>query len=332
MITLDDDTVAAIRRSMAELTVQIDEYIAARYKLARLLVDFGIEDPEPAGKMTITVMTGTSGGGTGRRTPTPPLTPPVSPPPSKAKTGRSQAKTRARPATYRKRPPLEEVARVYNEARAAGRSTTQALIDAFGGTESTVRNWPAAARNAGLLDTPTPNATVTKISDAPSAQPAPKVKGPAQLGGRRPTVDYLEVAKLIAELRAAGANVQDGIAKHYKVPPSTAKNWMARCREQGLVKPLVAGLRVVEDNTVDETKPDVEYNAEAVAEHYRQAVRQNLRQVQYVADQLKIDRSTAMEWIRRARADGALPPAAEPQLPEDERRAMLDSSKPETVA
>jgi transposase-like protein len=235
--------------------------------------------------------------------------------------------TPPRPAKKRGRrrglPPLEDVARVYNKARANDQPTTQALIDEFGSPESTVRNWVGAARKAGLLD-----ATVTEITTAPGTKP----KGPASQGGRRPAVNYVEIAQVMVELRDAGANVHSEIAKRYDVPPSTAKNWMARCREQGLIKPLTAGLRVVEDNTIDpDQSATAVYDGRAVAEQYLTAIRENSRPIQSVADLFDIDKQLAAQWVRRARADGELPPAAEPQLPEQERRAMLDATKPESV-
>lgn len=162
-----------------------------------------------------------------------------------------------------------------------------------------------ASRPGRSVHPSAPEATVTAISAAPSAP---------SLGGRQPTVNYVEIAQLIA--------------KRYGIPPSTAKNWMARCREQGLIKPLTAGLRVVEDNTVDpDQSAAAVYDGRAVAEQYLAAIRQNTRPIQSVADLFDIDKQLAAQWVRRARADGELPPAAEPQLPEQERRAMLDATK-----
>lgn len=40
---------------------------------------------------------------------------------------------------------------MYNGARAAGQSGIEALANRFGASRSTVKNWPTAARKAGLI-------------------------------------------------------------------------------------------------------------------------------------------------------------------------------------
>lgn len=161
------------------------------------------------------------------------------------------------------------------------------------------------------------DATVTQISTARSA-PKPAT------GGR----DYVEIAKQIVEFRDAGLPVAPALAQLYSVPLSTSKNWMTRCRDLGLVPPLEANLKVVEDNTVNPGRLPP-YDGAAVAAAYLEAIRDNRRPIQAVADTLGIDKATAIQWVRQARLDQQLPPAADPQLPEAERRALLDMSKPE---
>lgn len=229
---------------------------------------------------------------------------------------------RGRPKGPSKLPPLTEIAAVINTARAEGRATGAAISEAFGVFDSTARNWIARARKAGLVDD-----NVTAITSAPSAS---KVKGPTQLGGRRPSVDYAAVAACMIELRDAGLSVQDGITKKYGVSVSQAKNWMARCREMGLVPKSVAGLKVIEDNTI--TATTAVYDGPAVAAAYLEATRAGVRPVQNVADHFGIDRTVAAEWIRLARNSGLLRPANEPQLPDGERREMLNAYKPEALA
>jgi|GEM_PF-4096958 len=238
-------------------------------------------------------------------------------------------------AAARGRPPLEEIAAVYNAAKAAKKSTGQAMADHFGVPLSTTNNWPSALRKAGLIadergpgrppgapnkPKPAADAQVTQISDAPSRKPG----GPVAR-------DYVEIARHIVEFRDAGVPVAPALSKMFKVPESTAKNWMSRCREQGLVKPLVANLKVIEDNTIGDQSTAV-YNAREVASSYLEAIRTNRRPIQHVADSLGIDKQTALGWVRQARLDGELAPDGEPQLPEEERRRLLDMSKPEPVA
>lgn len=239
------------------------------------------------------------------------------------------------PATKQANPPGQskydyaEVARIAVAAQRNGAPMARSVADAFGTTEGMGGQLIIEARKRGL-DIPklsqggrkpaaAPN--VTEISTARSAPPK----------RRGPVIDYPEIARHIIELQTAGKPLQQGIMGLYKVPMSTARQWIRSCREQGLVKPVDANLRVVEDNTIDNSNAG-EYVAELVANSYREALRENRRPVQYVADSLNVDKATAIEWVRRARADGALPPAAEPQLPEEERRALLDIPKPEPVA
>lgn len=254
--------------------------------------------------------------------------PPTTRPPITARDARA---TQISTAAARGRPPLEEIAAVYLAAKAAKKAPGPAMAEHFNVPSSTVSNWPTALRKAGLIGNrgrgrpagspnkpkPAGDAQVTPISSAKSATP------------KR---DWAEVAARIIEFRDQGVSVQEAIAKLYKVPTSTAKQWMKHCRESGLVKPLVAGLKVLEDNTAIDNSTAV-YSAREVATAYLDAIRTNLRPIQHVADSLGIDKSTAVSWVRQARLDGELPATSiEPQLPEEERRKLLDMSKPESIA
>lgn len=148
-----------------------------------------------------------------------------------------------------------------------------------------------------------------------------EVKTPAQVApahGR----NWPEIAAHIIEFRSASVPVAAGLAKLYRVPESTARNWMTRCREQGLVPPLSANLRVVEDNTTPAGHGVFDPNL--VAKAYLDAMRAGRRPVQTVADQFDVTKDVAQEWVGLCRTLGLLPPAGEPQLPEAERRELLD--------
>lgn len=136
-------------------------------------------------------------------------------------------------------------------------------------------------------------------------------------------LDYTEVASHIVALRAAGVPVAAGLAKEYGVNVTTTKNWIAKCRQLGLIpKDPSPAIKVIEDNTGPDGDPQP-FNATHVAITYREAVRNNQRPVQAVQDRFNVDRTTAVAYIAQARERGALPPQGEPQLPDAERAELL---------
>lgn len=244
-------------------------------------------------------------------------------PPKKPKAQRNlKLVTDAAPASSGSKYDYARIAQVANAAAAAGTSVREAITELYPDISTPMAGWVVGeARRRGH-----------QISKARQGASRPRaVETPAQAKpahGR----DYPEIAKHVIELRDSGVAVAPALAKLYKVPESTAKNWMTRCRDLGLVPKLVAALRVVEDHTTSDEPTTAVYDAAKVAEAYREATRTNHRPLQFVADTFGIDRAQATNWVRQARLDGALPSAAEPQLDEVERRRLLDMSKPEPVA
>lgn len=163
--------------------------------------------------------------------------------------------------------------------------------------------------------------------------------------GRRPgpvsdKPDYPVIAAEVKRMRIAGEQVGPGLAAKFGVPLSTSKNWMNRCVKLGLLTPLTkpapqavasAGRVATSvsprngsspaDDTPVELPPDI--GPDLVALTYLQAVRDNRRPIQAVMDAYDCSKPSAVALIARARDAGALPPAGEPQLPEDERRELL---------
>lgn len=170
-----------------------------------------------------------------------------------------------------------------------------------------------------------------------STTPPPKHRDRSDRNtGRRPgpksdKPDYPVIAAEVIRMRATGESVATGLAAKFNVPLSTSKNWVHRCIELGLLPKEEARLKVIEDNTVSDTT-EVAYDGPAVAASYLEAVRAGVRPVQNVADHFGVDRTVAADWIRRARDAGLLPPANEPQLPDGERREILNAYKPEALA
>ena len=261
------------------------------------------------------------------------VSPAVTGTPSAATPKKRPAKTKAKskPAATQSgsKHDYVKVAEIARAAHAAGLPMAKAVGEQFG-TSPVMSSWLVTEARRRGLDVPSGRgqrtATVTQISTAPSS-PNPAAPNPVA-----PKRNWPEIAGHIVEFRDAGVSVTDAIAKLYKVPTSTAKNWMTRCREQGLGKPLVANLKVIEDNTIDDQSTAV-YNASEVAGFYLEAIRTNRRPIQFVADSFGIDKAQAVSWVRQARLDGELPATSfEPQLPEPERRAILETQKPEPVA
>lgn len=154
---------------------------------------------------------------------------------------------------------------------------------------------------------------------APASTPEPKRIGRPP-GGQ---MDYRAIAADIIALRAAGTPVYPALAKKYGVTESAAKNWPKRCRDLGMLpKDPDLPLKVIEDNTGPDGDP-LPFDAATVASVYLDAVRNNRRPIDAVTSTFNIDRLTAISYVDRAREARALPPANEPQLPEDERRALL---------
>lgn len=207
----------------------------------------------------------------------------------------------------------------------------------------------AIRSHAQVVDPPPPPAEVSiPISRPPkpkvvhreppaSKTPPPKHRDRSDRNtGRRPgprsdKPDYPVIAAEVIRMRAAGESVATGLAAKFNVPLSTSKNWMHRCIELGLLPKEDARLRVVEDNTVTDAI-GVAYDGPAVAASYLEATRAGVRPVQNVADHFGVDRTVAADWIRSARDVGLLPPANEPQLPDGERREILNAYKPEALA
>lgn len=158
----------------------------------------------------------------------------------------------------------------------------------------------------------------------PSAKPAPSKSG---------VLDYVAIAADIVALRAAGTPIYAALAAKYRVPDSTARNWPGKCRRLGLLADEKhVPLRVVEDNTGPADEDAIPFDAQLVAEPYLGAIRLGKRPVQTIADRFNVDLQQARRYITGARDVGALPPVTEPQLPDAERKALLDEYKPEPVA
>lgn len=183
---------------------------------------------------------------------------------------------------------------------------------------------------------PKPQAVAAPSQPAARAKkktgPAPSRPSAKPAAGRAGGLDYAAIAADIVALRAAGTPVHTALAAKYGVPESTAKNWPGRCRQLGLLSDEPARLRVVEDNTGPAVEDAIPFDAQLVAETYVGAVRLGKRPVQTVADRFNIERPMAAWYITQAREVGALPPQNEPQLPDAERKALLDEYKPEPVA
>jgi hypothetical protein len=177
-----------------------------------------------------------------------------------------------------------------------------------------------------------PSATKPK-APKPNAKAAPIPRPPATKPSGRPTaVDYAAVAADIVALRAAGTPISPVLAAKYRVPESTARNWPARCTKLGLLADEKhTPIRVVEDHTGPDGDP-IPFDPALVAETYLGAVRLGRRPVQTVADRFNLSHSMAVAYVAKARRMGALPPANEPQLPDAERRAILDDYKPQAAS
>lgn len=170
-----------------------------------------------------------------------------------------------------------------------------------------------------------------KAPGLPAERPASKSEQNGKKGRPSNKPDLKQLADEMVELRTAGVrSVAREISIKYKVPESTAKNWMAAARGIGLVPVQRANLKVLEDNTGPEGA-ERKFDAARLAECYLQEIRAGRRPVMAVMDEFNVPRRVALTWITRARAEGALPPAHEPQLPEEERRAILAEYKPEPV-
>lgn len=173
-------------------------------------------------------------------------------------------------------------------------------------------------------------AKAARAKPAPASKPAPKPSSPSSPSSSK--IDYHAIADEIGVLRAAGRPVSAGLAAKFRVPETTTRNWLTKCRTLGLIGDAKdPPMRVVEDDTGPVGDP-VQFDAGLVAETYLAAFRANRKPVQAVADRFNIDREGATGFIARARAEGALEPAGSPQLPAAERREILDAYKPEPAA
>jgi hypothetical protein len=205
-------------------------------------------------------------------------------------------------------------------------------------TLTDVRDQTAAIRalyGSPTQPAPEPDPTPEPEPLRPAAKRAPAPPGRAAAKAGRPRmgrataggIDYTAIATDITELRAAGRPVQSGLMTKHHVPETTVKNWIAKCRQLGLIpKEPSAAVRVIEDNTGPIGNPSP-FSAYLVADTYRTAILNNQRPVTAVAERFNLDRVTAIAYIDRARAAGELPPACDPQLTEEQRRALLPNAK-----
>lgn len=99
-----------------------------------------------------------------------------------------------------------------------------------------------ALRIGELIDKHRPIEIVTV--DTPGEEPVVIVLGKRGRGGRPPLYDWshwVAVTNAYRNAYAAGKTPTRAVARRFKVAPSTAAKWVARCREFGLLPPTTRG-------------------------------------------------------------------------------------------
>lgn len=93
---------------------------------------------------------------------------------------------------------------------------------------------------------------------------------------------------------------------------------------------------VDDDNELDEQPTSVDLgnlpDPQQIKADYLDAIRAGKRAIETLANDYLCDRAAVMVALNALRAAGELPPVNEPQLPQDERRAILEEYRPEPAA
>ena len=131
-----------------------------------------------------------------------------------------------RPGPKTGKPPLDEIAEVVNAAIRANQPVVEALATRYGKPASTVKNWFAQVRKAGLAVGP------SRPIPAPAA-PAPKPT-PADDETEHPLAD---VAATVREAYEVGRRPIQTVIDRFDVDRATAQQLVNAAREAGLLPP-----------------------------------------------------------------------------------------------
>lgn len=246
-----------------------------------------------------------------------------------------------------------EVARVANEALAAGGSAGTAVAELLGKPAGYARKAIARARADGFTIGPTAPATapaVGKLSkkeaalaraavrancskcgrefsaaglgphqsrcQATPATPAAPAAVPAAVKAskvRKSEVDLDEVARVVLEARDKGVLPIPALQAWSGQSESKVSAWLKRAIARGLIP---ADRRPVPRVVPDPpARPPKMPPLDTLAAAYKAAVAEGRRPIGTLADRYDAPREIVQEWVERARTAGLLPPRNEPQVP-----------------
>lgn len=139
-----DDTIEQLRRHCADALLRAEQAFAEAERFRAALRALEMNAPLDAGTAARLAAAADLRPAATKARPDPPR------PPKAAK----RPAPNVSPLPRAGRPPIEEVARIANEARAAGEPMVATISERFDVPSTTVANWLTKARRLGLLDQP----------------------------------------------------------------------------------------------------------------------------------------------------------------------------------
>lgn len=169
------------------------------------------------------------------------------------------------------------------------------------------------------------------VRRSPGRPRGAKNKQPTKVDGRK-VYDYAEVAEIANRAAELVVGKRMLVAQHYGITEKAADNLIYRARQAGheITKgpPASSKRRPVPAPEPAEIVDSSAVTEEAIikaAEYYLDAHRSGRAPVQRVMDELLINRVTAVAVLAACRFRGLLPDRDQPQLPDAERREILDN-------